>query len=498
MSRSRQWTRFGGFAGFTIVLVLAFAAAVDSAQPGRAQERSPIRFNSTRAVQAHNVVSAAELGDAFTAASEVVRASVVYIRAVSNGTVRGRSPQSGSGSGFIISPDGYIITNNHVVEDAQQITVRLLDRREFPATVIGRDANTDIAVLKIEGENLPAARLGNSDDAEIGEWVLAIGNPLGFTFTVTAGIVSGKGRLLQGLINSNYAIQDFIQTDAAINPGNSGGPLVNIDGEVIGVNSALASSTGFYAGYGFAIPINLARRVTEMLVNDGRVTRSLLGIQIQDATPEDAEFVGLDSIYGVTLQAFSGEGSPAERAGLELGDVIVELDGRHVSYTAQLQQIVGFKQPGEVVDVTVHRRGGVRRTYRVGLIEQDLSPDMVAAVDKRPENELVDPTGTGLGAVFRDLPRNLLARLGDDAAGPEVMQVDPVGPSAGRLRRDDIVTHVGNRRVRSIEDLQSALSQAAPGTIVELRLARNVSEDPRGRIQFQTGIARIRLADSDN
>ncbi len=197
--------------------------------------------------------------------------------------------EQGSGSGFVVSSDGFILTNNHVVEGAEQVTVRLLDRREFKAKVIGTDPNTDVAVLKIDAKGLPPVALGNSEDARVGEWVLAIGNPLGegLTFTVTSGIVSAKGRALQGLPGRGQgSIQDFIQTDAAINPGNSGGPLVSVRGEVIGINSAIASETGFYSGYGFAIPINLARTVMNQLVETGSVHRAALGVSIDNVTLE--------------------------------------------------------------------------------------------------------------------------------------------------------------------------------------------------------------------
>src|SRR5437870_6375400 len=203
-----------------------------------------------------------------------------------------RRPQieQGSGSGFIVSQDGYILTNNHVVQGADRVTVRLLDNREFTAKTVGTDPSTDVAVIKIQTTGLPTVRLGDADSTKIGNWVLAIGNPLGeaFTFTVTAGIVSAKGRGLQGLNSSQYAIQDFIQTDAAIHPGNSGGPLVNVRGEVIGINSAIASSTGYYAGYGFAIPVSLAKQVMEDLIQYGKVRRAVLGININEVEPNDA------------------------------------------------------------------------------------------------------------------------------------------------------------------------------------------------------------------
>ena len=368
--------------------------------------------------------SLAAWSDAFATVAQTVRPSVVFIRADSKpatvptrrrnnqnedpfdrffrqnpGTPRfdvdpRNSPmQRSSGTGFISSPDGYIITNNHVVAGADRLQVRLFDNRTYSATVVGRDPGTDVAVIKIDAHNLPAVTFGNSDSARVGEWVLAIGNPMGeeLSFTVTAGIISAKGRPLSGLNNgSRYGIQDFIQTDAAINPGNSGGPLVNAEGRVIGINSAIASQTGSYEGYGFAIPSNLARRVVDELITHGKVNRAILGLAIRPIDPDDAAYVGLDAVKGVVVQDFSGGDSPAKRAGIRAGDVIVAIDGRPVEYVAQFQQAVAFRKPGEEAALTVMRKGGERTTIKVRLTAAPSDDREVATTrpDGRASSEL--------------------------------------------------------------------------------------------------------------
>src|ERR687891_1464005 len=307
-ARSLNWLKFGGLVALAFALGLLFAGLLDL--PNRSSAQEEARGTAAIAqVPAPSIPAARplqDLSESFAAVAEHVKPSVVYIRSqrTERATARQRVPpgmerffprfrqqpeiEQGSGSGFVISRDGYILTNNHVVEGAEQVTVRLLDRREFTAKVVGTDPNTDVAVLKIDATKLPPMALGNSDDARVGEWVLAIGNPLGegLTFTVTSGIISAQGRALTGLPGRGQgSIQDFIQTDAAINPGNSGGPLVNVQGQVVGINSAIASPTGFFQGYGFAIPINLARRVMEDLVEYGHVKRAMLGVGIAAVGP---------------------------------------------------------------------------------------------------------------------------------------------------------------------------------------------------------------------
>src|SRR5436189_2485626 len=304
--KTRDWLKFGTLVALAFALGLAFASAFRLPTRGEAAVRSVLQDTSRPVPQAK---AAVDLGEAFASVAEHVKPAVVFIKSEHRERMSTRRlppgfedffqiprrPQieQGSGSGFIVSQDGYILTNNHVVQGADRVTVRLFDNREFIAKTVGTDPNTDIGVIKIQTTGLPTVRLGDADSTKVGNWVLAIGNPLGeaFTFTVTAGIVSAMRRGLQVLNSGGPAIQDFIQTDAAINPGNSGGPLVNVRGEVIGINAAIASPTGYNAGYGFAIPISLAKQVMDDLRQFGRVRRAVLGVSISEVEPADAQAV---------------------------------------------------------------------------------------------------------------------------------------------------------------------------------------------------------------
>ncbi len=497
--RTREWMKFGVLLALALILALIFAQAVDFPRASAAQQR-PVALHVGEQPAVRASEAAIALGDAFAQVAEAVRPAVVFIQAERRSEPSGRQlrPQlpppfdeffrfpdeqeprirRGQGSGFIISEDGYILTNNHVVEGAERLRVRLLDRREFSAKVVGRDPDTDVAVIKIDGTGLHPVTFGNSDELRIGEWVLAIGNPLGedFSFTVTAGIVSAKGRLLRGLEqpDRSYRIHDFIQTDAAINPGNSGGPLVNVHGQVVGINSAIASPTGFFQGYGFAVPINLARTVAEQLIAHGRVTRAILGIAIRAVEPEDAAYVGMDSIRGVVVEDFSIPDSPAKEAGIQPGDVIVEVDGQPIEYVAQLQQLVGFKRPGDRVRVTLVRKGGERRTFTVRLAAREEDRSAVAQAggeegDKRP------PYQEKLGLSVEPLPREVAAREGltDEQIGLLITGVDPDGPAADKaIGPQQIITHVNGQRVRTVSDLEAALENVKPGDVVSLRVYR--------------------------
>jgi serine protease Do len=498
VGRTRDWLKLISLASIAFVFGLVFASALDFPRSGVAAATSALQAPGAR-LRVPAAEPAADLGEAFTAVADHVKPAVVYIRAERRApttslrlppgfedffrfpTPRRPPIQEGNGSGFIVSPDGYILTNHHVVQGVDRLTVRLYDKRELDARVVGSDANTDVAVIKIDAKDLPTAALGNSDQTRIGEWVLAIGNPLGeaFAFTVTAGIVSAKGRGLAGLRGENtYTIHDFIQTDAAINPGNSGGPLVNIRGEVVGINSAIASETGFYAGYGFAVPINLAREVMEQLIATGRVRRAVLGVGIDDATQLDAEAVGLREIKGVAVKSYSSEDSPAQRGGIRLGDVIVAVDGKPIESVPQLQQMIGFKKPGESVAITVVRGGGQRRTVTVQLGEAPSGDDArVAGRDTRRDapgrGQREEALGIAVEPMSRDDARNQrLTGVAEAGGGMLVTEVVPDGPAYRRLVAPedgpDVILSVNDQPVRSRAELREALKDVKAGDVVTL------------------------------
>ncbi|MGH7510570.1 MAG: trypsin-like peptidase domain-containing protein [Gemmatimonadales bacterium] len=516
--------RTGGV-GFAFVLGLLTAGLLHLPYQSTAQQQAVT-------VPARNLPAGAgsllELSEAFASIAEHVKPSVVYIKSGRTETTnrsggrrmppmqlppeferffRGFPPmqqeprfQEGSGSGFIVSKDGYILTNNHVVDGSDQVTVRLLDRREFKAKIVGTDPNTDLAVLKIDAKNLVPAPLGKSSTARVGEWVLAVGNPLGdnLTFTVTSGIISAKGRTLGLPGQSERSIQDFIQTDAAINPGNSGGPLVSVRGEVIGVNSAIASQTGFYSGYGFAIPIDLARNVMDQLIADGRVHRAAIGVSVQNANAKDAEYVGLPDIRGVLVQDFS-ENSPARKAGIQAGDIIIAVDGKPVEYVGQLQQQVAFRKPGEKVKVEVARKGGERKTFEVRLQEVAAARDATSGeAGRASDGSDSDGEATAeinlLGLTVQPVDRSEVERFGlePEQRGLLVTEVTPGGPAHGEVAEPgsggpDIVLSLEGKPVKSVADLKRALEGYKAGDIVTLRIYNTQAKSHR--------IERIRLGE---
>ncbi|MBA3319083.1 MAG: trypsin-like peptidase domain-containing protein [Gemmatimonadales bacterium] len=478
-----------------------------------AQQDSRYTAGAATAPPPAAVASLQNLSEAFASVAEAVKPSVVFIKSGKRRDQDERSQprmqvppgfeefmpqlpqmqppefQEAAGSGFIVSRDGYILTNDHVVDGSDAVTVRLLDRREFKAKVIGTDPGTDLAVLKIDATNLTPAPLGDSDAARVGEWVLAVGNPLGenLTFTVTSGIISAKGRTLALPNVSDRSIQDFIQTDAAINPGNSGGPLVSTGGRVLGVNSAIASRTGFYSGYGFAIPINLARQVMDQIISHGEVRRSVLGIAVRNASANDAAYVGLPDIRGVLVEDFGSDSSAARRAGIEAGDIIITVDGKPVEYVGQLQQRIAFRKPGEAVKVEVARKGGVRKTYEVRL---QAMPG-AAAVAARSGIGAGETGGAGaamgrLGVTVAPVSREDVARFELTAAqrGLVVTDVSAGGPSWGELvdgdrGGPDIILEVEGKPVKSTAELSQILKGMKAGDILSLRVYNTQAKNRR-------------------
>jgi serine protease Do len=370
------------------------------------------------------------------------------------------------GSGFILSSNGYIVTNNHVVENARQVVVRLPDRQEFDAEVVGTDPRSDLAVLKIEATRLPTLELAANDDVKVGQWVLAIGSPFSLDFSVTAGIVSALGRSLPTESGDNYV--PFIQTDVAINPGNSGGPLFNLDGDVIGVNSQIFTRSGGSIGLSFAIPVSVVRNVFTQIKESGVVERGWLGVSIQDVDRNLAESFGLDRPRGALIAQVGGD-SPAEQAGLQPGDIIIAFDGESIETSADLPHVVGLIAPGTVVEATIVREG---QKETVDVEVGGLGADEMARVDAG-----VSPDGSVslLGMRFGDAEPEVLSGLGI-SGGVAVLEVAPDSPAdeAGVLM-GDILTRLGSRPISRTADLDDAAAELEAGKSVPARLIRGGS-----------------------
>jgi serine protease Do len=363
------------------------------------------------------------------------------------------------GSGFIINSDGYILTNAHVVDAADKITVRLTDQREFKARVIGADRRTDVALIKIEATGLPVVTRGDPASLKVGEWVLAIGSPFGFDSSVTAGIVSGKGRSLQ---QENFV--PFIQTDVAINPGNSGGPLFNLKGEVVGINSQIYSRSGGYMGLSFAIPIDVAMEVANQLRASGKVTRGRIGVVIQEVTSELAESFGLSKASGALISTVE-KGGPADKAGIQASDVILKFDGKVVAVSKDLPRIVAATAPGSKVLVNLWRKGGNKE---INLIVAEMPGDgrIVRTGKSDAAGEQIGRLGIGVIELTDDQIKQLNIEGG--------LQIEEVrGASArGELQRGDIILALGNTPITSIKQLNSLLKAEPKGERVALLVRR--------------------------
>ena len=366
--------------------------------------------------------------------------------------------QPSLGSGFIIDKEGYVVTNNHVIENADQIKVKLDDETEFDAEVVGRDPNTDLALLKIESKNdLPVLKMGNSDELKIGQWVVAIGSPFGLERTVTAGIVSAKGRVI-----GSGPYDDFIQTDASINPGNSGGPLLNMKGEVVGINTAIIASG---TGIGFAIPVNLAEGIIAQLKSEGEVTRGWLGVAIQDLTKEMAEYYGLKDRKGV-LVAEVFEGDPADKAGIKAKDIIVEVNDVKIETSRQLTAMIAGLKVGEKARVEVFR-DGKRKTFKVKLAKRSNERLAGRSMPQKQEEE-------ELGIRVTDLTPEISERLNlGDTAGVVVVNVEPgsKGAEAGILM-GDIIKEINHKTIDGVDDYTASLKKIKDGETINMFIWR--------------------------
>jgi serine protease Do len=450
----------GGF-----VALWAYTRYFDNPKVYTVQQEQSMRYTSLP------TISTGELPDLTFAAENSVHA-VVHIKVTQRGGSYGSnnifdfffgdgSPRSqqmparqGAGSGVIISPDGYIVTNNHVIDDADEITVVLNDKREFKAKMIGTDTSTDVALIKIDASGLPTLKFSNSDNLKLGEWVLAVGNPFNLTSTVTAGIVSAKGRDI-GINPDQMRIESFIQTDAAVNPGNSGGALVNTHGELVGINTAIASQTGSYSGYSFAIPSNIVQKVVADLKEYGGVQRALLNVNIGDINSDMAKKYNLDKIEGVFVGKVQ-PGGAAELAGIKDNDVIISVDGVDVNSTGQLQEQIGKHRPGDKVSVVI-KRDNKKKPFNVTLrnrhgdtaiVKGDTNPDDIfgakfVAISDREREDL----GIRYGVKINEL-------------------ADGKFKDAG-IKKGFIITQVNKNAVSEVDGLKRIIKNSRGGILVE-------------------------------
>ncbi len=427
--------------------------------------------------------AATTLSRAFRSASQATLPAVVYVEVESEARATAAipfwpfdnrqqpqiapQPERGSGSGVIFREDGYIITNNHVVENATRVAVTMTDGREYMADVVGRDPRTDIAVIKVDASGLPTAQFGDSDVMQVGDWVVALGYPLQLGSTATAGIVSAKGRNL-GILRQNdeQALEHFIQTDAAINPGNSGGPLVDLQGLVIGINTAIASRTGFYSGYGFAVPANIVKRVAGDLIRYGESRRPRLGVGVADLSAADVEIYKLDSAEGAEITQLT-PGTAADKAGLQLGDVVVALDGKPVRDSGALTEALSLYQPGQTVTLDIVRYGKkMQIKAELEMFEPAVRGNRVATATR--------DRGMGrLGFSAADVTPQAVRQFELPAqTGVVITAVDPAGPAARSLAPGWLIERVNGQRIQSLADLDKAAESVRPGSAVSVVVRR--------------------------
>jgi len=356
----------------------------------------------------------------------------------------------GTGSGVIISKDGYIVTNNHVVENATKVRVTLFDKREYDADVVGTDASTDLAVLKIKEKDLNPIKFGNSDNLKIGQWVIAVGNPYGLNSTVTAGIVSAKARNIS-ILKNQYAIESFIQTDAAVNPGNSGGALIDVNGNLVGINAAIASPTGSYTGYSFAIPVNLVQKIVADLIEFGSVQRAYLGVKVADIDEKVVDTYKLDTRKGVLVTGFS-ESSSAQKSGVKVGDIIIKIDSTEINSISELMEKIGQHRPKDKVVLTINRNNNIKQ------IEVVLS-NISGGYDINSKLNI-------LGATFEDVDDQELKSMGLQN-GVRVVDVQNGKFKQVGIRKGYIITIVNSKPVKNSKELIEIFEQAKGGVFIE-------------------------------
>jgi serine protease Do len=445
-----------------------------------------------------NNVDLKAASQSFVAVSKAVTPTVVSITVTTSGkkSDRGNMPQDffhffgpdarpreqqkeqGSGSGVIVTPDGYIVTNNHVVDDADENGIEVAmenQKTRFKAKLIGTDPTTDLAVIKIEEKNLPVAALGNSDNVQVGEWVLAIGNPLGLTSTVTAGIVSALGRSIR-IISDQYGIENFIQTDAAINPGNSGGALVNMNGEVVGINTAIATTNARYQGYGFAVPVNIVKTVALDLIQNGRVKRGYIGVTIRAVDQTMASAIGLDKARGVLVNELRKNGA-AESAGIKAGDVILSIDGKEVNEANELQSYIATKHAGNVVSLKIFRDGKtIERKVTLKELEQEKSAVKASDTKDESDNERESKSSVvkfdKLGMSVRPLTADE-KKEADVDNGVVVSDLTRFGEAFERgIGENDVIVEADRKPVNSPNELKRIVETKKAGDAILLRVLK--------------------------
>jgi serine protease Do len=461
------------FLGYFFVAILGGASFALVNRAIESKEPQPITSESEKlpVMPASLESHAAVIGPDFVDAANLTVHAVVHISAeleqknkvyndffdmfndlFNNPQYRYNTPVIATGSGVIISPDGYIVTNNHVVQEASKLEITLNDRRSFTAKVIGRDPTTDLALIKIEANDLPYLVYGNSDDLKVGEWVLAVGNPFNLTSTVTAGIVSAKARNIN-ILGEVSAIESFIQTDAVVNRGNSGGALVNTEGELIGINAAIASNTGSYTGYSFAIPVNIVKKVIEDIRNYGEIQRAYLGISFQEIDSKLAEEKGLSEVKGIYVQEVLEDGAASE-AGIKQGDVIVSVNDVQTNSKAALLETIGIQRPGDKVRVMVMRDNKLKE-FNVTLENRSGNTDIV-----KKDNLNV------LGASFQALSTDELKSL-NISHGVKVTNLQNGKLSSAGIRQGFIIMYIDKEPVKTVDELNSYLDKKHGGTLFE-------------------------------